>query len=415
MEEMQAPATEGTEKKQNYAFPCPTCGNRLTYSPADGALRCEYCKGIVPIASQQIEAPEYIYDPAAEISNAPQWEAEGENVHTCPACGAETVTDADDMTLTCPFCGSHYVTELSAHSPCLRPETMVPHKIPRERAGTLFDAWVKRRYFAPRAFRRGSHKTEMQGVYLPYFTFDSDLSTSFSGQGGRRRVVVYTVRVNGKTQTRTRTVIDWYPVSGTQASYFDDAPVCAGGHADPELLRKLGPFSLKNLNVYDPAYLAGFFAERYTLGLSDGFAAVRPQIERRMEEGIRSSLGYDTYRFMNYHHTHRSVRFKHILLPVWLSTYRYGGKVYSFMVNGESGKIAGRAPISVIKVALTVLASFAALVLLLVLFLLADSSLTAAPAADGLLPDAATVEVAPTAEVELPYTLAELEADSDTL
>ena len=314
------------------------------------------------------------------------------------------------MTLTCPFCGSHYVTEISAHSPRLRPETMVPHKIPRERANALFGAWVKRRYFAPRAFRRGSHKTEMQGVYLPYFTFDSDLSTSFSGQGGRRRIVTYTVRVNGKTQTRTRTVIDWYPVSGTEAAYFDDAPVCAGGHADPALLGKIGPFSLKNLNVYNPAYLAGFFAERYTIGLKDGFSAVRPQIESRMEAGIRSSLGYDTYRMMSYHHTHRSVRFKHILLPVWLSSYRYGGKTYSFMVNGESGKIAGRAPISALKVALTVLASIAALALLCFLIAFADSSLTAAPSVDGLLPEAATVEVAPTAEVDLPYTLAEPDA-----
>jgi hypothetical protein len=250
----------------------------------------------------------------------------------------------------------------------------------------------------------------MQGVYLPYFTFDSDLSTSFSGQGGRRRVVVYTVRVNGKTQTRTRTVIDWYPVAGTRSDYFDDAPVCAGGHADPELLKKLGPFSLKNLNVYDPAYLAGFFAERYTLGLSDGFLAVRPQIERRMEEGIRSSLGYDTYRMMSYHHTHNSVRFKHILLPVWLSSYRYGGKVYSFMVNGESGRIAGRAPISILKVALAVLASIAAVVLLFLMLVLAGDSLMAAPSAEGLLPEAA---VAAEAEPELPYTPAELSSEPE--
>lgn len=401
MEDLQASVTE---QRKNHAFPCPSCGNRLIYSPADGALFCAYCKGTVPIDSREVEAPEYLYDPASEVANAPRWEAEGECVHTCPACGAETVTDADDMTLTCPFCGSHYVTEIAAHSPRLRPETMVPHKLPRERADALFAAWVKRRYFAPRAFRRGRHKIEMQGVYLPYFTFDSDLSTSFSGQGGRKRIVSYTVRVNGKTQHRTRTVIDWYPVSGTQEAYFDDAPVCAGGHVDPALLKKVGPFSLKNLNVYNPAYLAGFFAERYTLGLSEGFAAARPQIERRMEEGIRSSLGYDTYRMMSYHHSHRSVRFKHILLPVWISSYRYGGKVYSFLVNGESGKVAGRAPVSPIKVALTVLAGLALAALLFLLIAFTGESLVAAPTVEGALfePTAAEEAVA-LEEYELPF------------
>ncbi len=197
--------------------------------------------------------------------------------------------------------------------------------------------------------------------------------------------------------------------SGVQQRHVQD------GHADPALLGKIGPFSMKNLNVYNPAYLAGFFAERYTIGLKDGFSAVRPQIESRMEAGIRSSLGYDTYRMMSYHHTHRSVRFKHILLPVWLSSYRYGGKTYSFMVNGESGKIAGRAPISALKVALTVLASIAALVLLCFLIAFADSSLTAAPSVDGLLPEASVAEVAPSAVAELPDALATPEAETDGL
>lgn len=368
----------------HHAFPCKSCGSRMVFSPEGGNLFCEHCQSTQPIDAPVVEVAEHPYDPDTATAEAPAWESECESAHICPACGAETVTDADDMTLTCPFCGSHYVTELRPDTAALRPEALVPHKLPRERANSLFAAWVKRRYFAPRAFRRGTHKAEMQGVYLPYFTFDTDLSTRFAGQGGRRRLVQYTVRVNGKTETRTRTVIDWYPVAGTREHYFDDTPTCASRHVDHRLLNKIGSFSTKMMHVYHPAFLAGFFAERYTVGLGESFDNVRPVVEQAMQNNIESSLGYDVYRGMHYSHTYRRVLFKHILLPVWLSSYTYGGKSYGFMVNGESGKVAGRAPVSPLKVALAVLAGIGLAALFFWLLLLAggDASLLAVPGAE---------------------------------
>ncbi len=397
MEEKEKSNETGTAPR-SHGFPCKSCGNRMVFSPADAALRCSYCGSLEEIASEELEAREYTYDPEAEISDAPRWDAEGELSHVCPACGAETLSEAESMTVTCPFCGSHYVTEPHPSLPILRPETMVPHKLTRERADELFRAWAKHRYFAPRAFRRAAHKPDMQGVYLPYFTYDSDLSTSFSGQGGRRRTVRYTVRVNGKTETRTKTVIDWYPVSGSREMYLDDAPFCASQSVDEKMLAKLGGFSTKTLNTYNPAYLAGFTAERYTIGLSDGFARVRPTMERRMESAIESSLGYDTYRGMCYRHSHRRVSFKHILLPVWLSSYRFAGKVYRFMVNGETGKVAGKAPLSPLKIALAVLAGlgFAALLFYLIVLLgESGAALLATPAELAALPEALPPELPP--------------------
>lgn len=394
----QEKSKEASAVPKSHGFPCKSCGNRMVFSPADAALRCSYCGSLEEIASEVLEAREYTYDPAAETADAPQWDAEGELSHVCPSCGAETLSEAESMTVTCPFCGSHYVTEPHPALPILRPETMIPHRLTRERANELFVKWAKRRYFAPRAFRRAAHKPEMQGVYLPYFTYDSDLATSFSGQGGRRRTVSYTVRVNGKTQTRTKTVIDWYPVSGSREMYLDDTPFCASDSVDEKMLTKLGAFSTKTLNTYNPAYLAGFTAERYTIGLSDGFARVRPGMETRMENAIKGSLGYDTYRGMRYSHAHRRVTFKHILLPVWLSSYRFSGKVYRFMVNGETGKVAGKAPLSPLKIALAVLAGlgFAALLFYLIVLLgESGAALLATPAELAALPEALPPELPP--------------------
>ena len=120
------------------------------------------------------------------------------------------------------------------------------------------------------------------------------------------------------------------------------------------MLRKVGPYSMKVLHIYNPAYLAGFFAERYSIGLREGFDAVRASMEREIVSQIEARCGYDLYRDMHYHHNYDRVHFKHILLPLWLSSYTYRGKVYQLMINGETGQVAGKSPLSALKIALLV-------------------------------------------------------------
>ncbi len=390
-------------------FPCKSCGNRMVYSPGSGALFCPYCKAEEPIPSEEIEAPEYRFDPDSSQADAPMWEEAGDLSFVCPACGAETVQETLSMTVTCPFCGSQYVNETKTNVPVIRPETMIPFSVKKEEAARRYTEYVRRRLFAPRAFKKSAKSDSMQGVYIPYFTFDSDLACDYSGRGGRYRTVSYTVEVNGKKQVRTRTVTDWYPIRGHEERYFDDMPVCASKNADTELLRKIRPFSLKVLHVYNPAYLAGFMAERYSVGLGDGFASVRPQIERDMESYIRTKAGYDTYSGMTYTHHFRRVRFKHILLPVWISSFTYKEKRYPFMVNGETGKVAGRAPVSPLRVLLAGLcfAAFFALVILLIALVNAvDAAALAlsAPFSESTALFAETAGLLPAAE-EIPKSL----------
>lgn len=337
-----------------HGFPCKSCGSQMSYSPAHGKLYCSYCQSEEEIESERKEAPEYLYFPDEDSYKAPVWEEYGQVVLTCPSCGADTVMGMAKVTATCPFCGSHYVTEAPKDKKVISPETLIPFRISEPAAHTSFTAWVKKQWLAPRKFKKAALSPEMRGIYVPHFTFDASLSTDFSGWGGERRVETYTVRVNGKTETRTRTKTVWYPVSGHRDLDFDNLPCPATRKVDRALLNKVGPFSLSVLNVYNPAYLAGFFAERYSVGLGEGFSEVKRVMENRMEAHIKASLGYDTYRDMHYNHRFSDVKFKHVLLPLWLAAYQYRGKSYQFMVNGETGKTAGHFPISALKVALLV-------------------------------------------------------------
>lgn len=343
-----------TENGTTVGFPCHSCGSQMAYSPARGKLYCEYCESVAEIDSPAVEAPEYVYYPLDDRYEAPNWDAMDSKTLTCPSCGADTVIGAGVMTATCPFCGSHYVSEAVPTPGVILPETMMPFRISREVATERFGKWVKKRWLAPRAFIKGQHKAELCGIYIPFWTFDAQITTSFRGWGGRKRTVRYTVRVNGRTETRTKTVIDWYPISGNERMRFDDIPCVATNKIDRVMLQKVGSYSMKVLNVYNPAYLAGFFAERYSISLREGFDAVRGSMERQIIARIEARCGYDVYRDMHYNHNYDTVRFKHILLPLWLSSYRYKNKVYQLMINGETGQVAGKSPLSAWKIALLV-------------------------------------------------------------
>jgi hypothetical protein len=59
--------------------------------------------------------------------------------------------------------------------------------------------------------------------------------------------------------------------------------------------------------------------------------------------------------------------FKHILLPVYVSAYRYSGKQYNFFINGENGQISGSRPYSFWKIFFAVL--FGLMLIGLIVFL----------------------------------------------
>jgi hypothetical protein len=63
----------------------------------------------------------------------------------------------------------------------------------------------------------------------------------------------------------------------------------------------------------------------------------------------------DTYRNLQVHATFTDQRFKHILVPVWLMTYKYGAKAYQVVVNGVTGRVAGERPWSWVKILLIIL------------------------------------------------------------
>ena len=78
-----------------------------------------------------------------------------------------------------------------------------------------------------------------------------------------------------------------------------------------------------------------------------------------MNAGLRdlcaSQVPGDTYRNLRIEPEYSGQTFKHILVPVWLLSYHYRGKLYQLVANGHSGAMAGEYPKSPLKIAALVL------------------------------------------------------------
>lgn len=327
---------------------CPQCGGVMEFDPATGGMKCPYCEYAEEIAAG--EAAREIDFEDAEDRASHDWGAAKKRV-LCESCGAETIYDALEVANECPYCGSNQVMEVQ-DGDTMAPGGVCPFKIDKKTAGSSFKRWIAGKLFCPSLAKQKARPDAFHGVYLPYWTFDTQTESEYDGRYGIYR----TVR---EADGKTRTVTDWYYTSGDYSEFVNDHPVLATARHDASILNEILPFDTEANVAYNPRYLAGYAAERYSIGLNDGWEQGREEIhdhlERQVEQKIRSECRADTVANVNVQTSYDDLKFKYLLLPVWLSSFRYNGKVYNFMVNGQTGRVGGKSPISALRVAIAVL------------------------------------------------------------
>jgi len=212
---------------------------------------------------------------------------------------------------------------------------------------------------------------KLAGVYVPCWTYDSETTTFYRGARGDdySETERYTATVNGRSVARTRSVrkTRWRSASGTVWNRFDDVLVMAGKSLPRHYADRLEPWDLANLMPYADEFLSGFRAESYQVDLAQGFDRAREIMDDGIRESIRRDIGGDHQRIDSVKTGYDKITFKHILLPVWLSAFRYREKVYQTLINGRTGEVQGERPFSAWKIAGAVIAALAVIALILVL------------------------------------------------
>jgi DNA-directed RNA polymerase subunit RPC12/RpoP len=338
---------------------CPSCGGTMDYDPATGGLHCPFCdhrQAITYAPDQQTRAAELDFATAEQTGNC-DWGRETKAI-ICKNCGAESVYDALVISNECPYCGSNQVMEEKGKN-TLAPNGVVPFRVDIQRAGSLFVGWIRKKIFCPKAAKEKAKPESFTGVYLPYWTFDANTTSRYAGRYGIDR----TVRKDGNTKVIT----DWYQMSGVHEEFINDQLVIATDRHEPGLLSRIEPFNTEDNMAYRPEFVAGFVAERYSIGLKDAWKramdAIRNVLTGHIRDEVRVRKNASRVSVERLETDYRNVTYKYLLLPVWLSSFQYGGKTYQFMINGQTGKVGGKAPVSPLRVAIAVLIGLALLAL----------------------------------------------------
>ncbi len=340
------------------AFGCVACGADLKFKPGTASLTCEYCGAKNEIPASEEEIQELDFHEHFEKGAAAQDHMEI-NLVKCDTCGAESSLEPNIASSTCPYCATPLIVSNAHTESIIQPKSLLPFKLTKKEAIEAFKTWINKLWFAPNALKKAVLSFDhFKGVYLPFWTFDSSTNTSYTGQRGDHYYVseTYTTTENGKSVTKTRQVqkTRWSHASGKISHAFDDVLVPASESLPKKQVRELEPWDLPNLVPFDTKYLSGFITEKYQVNLETGFDRARVDMEDSITGHIRGDIGGDVQRIHTRNTQFSDVTFKHILLPAYVSAYKFKEKLYRFMVNARTGEVQGERPWSVVKIVLAV-------------------------------------------------------------
>lgn len=339
-------------------FPCRQCGALLTFKPGTDLLTCRYCGTENAIEAELGDIKEYDFRQAlAELAQAKP-SVEVAQIQ-CQACGAGFRFAANLHAGECPFCGTEVVTSTEVARP-ITPKSLLPFKVNKAQAQQQFRKWLKGLLFAPNKVKKyAGDDAKLTGVYLPYWTFDSDTETEYTGARGDVYYVTEQVQTlrGGQWVNQTRQVakIRWTPVRGRVERFFDDVLVGASLSLPRQILDQLEPWDLTNLVPYDESYLSGFGSEYYQVNLNQGFDAAKAKMESMIYHDIAFDIGGDQQQIHQFRTHHDRTTYKHCLLPVWSAAFRFKHRTYRFIINGRTGQVQGERPYSYWKIGFAIL------------------------------------------------------------
>ena len=368
--DQSSPAASETEiVAEDKKYHCPACGAEAQWNPKKQALVCPFCgvesPGKIDSDGQIVE-----HDLVAALRGIPDsargWHADKVSVK-CQSCQAISVLDTVKQAQRCQFCGSAQLVPYVQAKDSFRPESLLPFKIAESQARDLIRAWYGKVWFAPNALKKRALTDTVSGLYLPYWTFDAQVSADWRAEAGYYHYTTETYQDNnGRTQTRQVQHVRWEPSAGNLKHFFDDELVCASIGVQADLIRAIEPFPTANQLVpYNSGYVTGWTVERYQIDLVSAAKNSRMLMESELRVLCAAAVPGDTQRNLQIESRWSAQTFKHILTPVWLLTYHYGAKPYQVIINGFTGRIAGGYPQSWIKITMAVIA-----VLIIVLILL---------------------------------------------
>jgi hypothetical protein len=245
--------------------------------------------------------------------------------------------------------------------------------VPPEKAEETYRQWIGAGgLFRPGDLRLAAQAEGLRGIYLPFWSFSVKAESTWSAQIGEHwyRTETYTeTDEKGNVVTKTRQVqeTEWWPLQGGHHAYYSFYLVSGSKGLPQNVSEWIQPFQLLALKRYSPKYLPGWLSEEYSIERDAAYELSEKEFRRRELAAVSAFLPGDTHGHVHLDTVFSNVNSDLILLPIYLRSYRYKGKLYRTLINGQTGKISGERPVSDWRI----LAAVAAVVLIvLIVYLL---------------------------------------------
>ena len=321
---------------QAQTFLCPKCGGHMSFNVQKGDLTCEFC-GYIQVTDKRLaaDAGEVAIGFVLPTQRAHRW-AEAQHRISCERCGALTLLPPTLKADQCPYCGSNRLLESAETVELVDPQAIALIKIDENDAYARVRKWLTKGFFAPGDLSLRAGGLRLRPAYYPVWTFDGTLEVS------------WVCEVNAGSRDHPQ----WVTRNGVESEVFDDIIVPGMKALKLPELMAVEPFNLKDVVEFRPEYVAGWPALSYDRPLSDASLQARERVIKSVQSGLMYSIeaGESKRNVRTGAGQWSGITFKHLLLPLWTGTYRYQGKEYRLMLNGQTGKVAGKKPRDTVKV-----------------------------------------------------------------
>lgn len=322
---------------------CPACGGTLNFDVSSQKVKCPYCDSEFEVSELQ-EFAEPKEEVVLESAPTEEWGAEELGFiseYHCESCGGDIFCDDNTSATKCPYCGNAVILT-GRLSGSLRPNKVIPFKRSEEDAKNTYRNFAKGKFLAPKKFTEESTIEEIKGMYAPYWLFGAEIDGNI-----RYHACIIRHWVEGDYDVEET---NHYNAVRRGDIAFDNVPVDGSSKLDDTMMESIEPFYYQEAMDFQSAYLSGYLADKYDVDQEQAKPRASERMVNETRTALESTLGqYDTYRETGCNINATKSSTEYVLYPIWLLNTKWKDKMYSFTMNGQTGKMAGNLPTDPVK------------------------------------------------------------------
>lgn len=328
-------------------YKCPCCSGDIRFDASLQKMKCKYCdtefeKDTLEAFNTEMPDGQGDIDPdwSGSTADKAQWsqeDSDGVGVYVCSSCAGEIVGDETTAATSCPFCGSSVI--LSGNlSGTYKPDYVIPFKIDKEGAKAAMKKFLEKKPLLPNSFKEESRIESIRGMYVPFWLFDCEADAAIKYRATRVR------HWSDSNYNYTRT--DHFLLIRAGDIAFEKVPVDGSSKMDDSYMESIEPYDYDGLEEFSMPYLSGFSADKYDVDCNESI----PRANDRIRNSTYSAFSSTVFGYTSCYPVSTNIRLskgdtKYALLPVWVLNTKYDGEMYSFCMNGQTGKFVGRLPV----------------------------------------------------------------------